>query len=57
MNTLKSVKTTHKDSADPHPFLWILLIALVSLAMGLIPIVYGLGTPETPNTIPTEAGF
>lgn len=58
MNTRERVEIVKTNYPSPNQVLLIFLVVLASFAMGLIPIVYGLGSPDTkPTTIPSEAGL
>lgn len=57
MTTQEQVKIVIKDSIEPHQVILILLVALASLVMGLIPILYGLGESQLQDTVPTESGL
>ncbi|MBE9125301.1 MULTISPECIES: hypothetical protein [unclassified Coleofasciculus] len=57
MNTQEQVKIVIKDSIQPNQMILILLVALASLGLGLVPLVYGLGGSKTEVTVPTEAGL
>lgn len=57
MNTQERAKIVIRDSIEPNQVILILLVALASLGLGLVPIVYGLGGPKTEVTVPTEAGL
>lgn len=58
MNTQERIKIVSTHYPSPNQVLMILLIVLASFGIGLIPILYGLGSPNIQDIVPpSEAGL
>jgi hypothetical protein len=58
MKTYEKIEIIHQDYFQPERIKTVLLVTLCSLAVGLIPIVYGINTSsEGDFVIPTEAAL
>jgi hypothetical protein len=57
MKTYEKIEIIHNEYIQPKNLKKILLVALCSFGLGLIPIVYGLDTSKTGGVVPTEAAL
>jgi hypothetical protein len=58
MNTQERIVIVRTHYPSPNQVLMILLIVLVSFGMGLIPIAYGISSPNPQDIVPpSEAGL
>jgi hypothetical protein len=58
MNTQERIEIVKTHYPSPNQVLMILLIVLASFGMGLIPILYGMSSPNPPDIVPpSEAGL
>jgi hypothetical protein len=58
MNTQERIVIVRTHYPSPNQVLMILLIVLASFGMGLIPIVYGISSPNPQDIVPpSEAGL
>ena len=55
MNIQEKVVIETNDYIQPRQIVMVFLVTIGSLAMGLIPIIYGISTSDTGNVLPTEA--
>ncbi len=57
MNTHEHVSLARTDYLHSHKTLTVLIVVLASFTIGLIPVIAGSNSQQTPNAIPTEAGL
>ncbi|MBW4649002.1 MAG: hypothetical protein KME06_09890 [Kastovskya adunca ATA6-11-RM4] len=57
MHTREKIAIVKTSYPQPNQVLMIFLIILGSFAVGLMPIIYGIGGQETQGVIPSEAAL